>query len=98
MAAYRQVCDSRHLQADCQEPGSASEPYARQSSMGYLFACVCDGGTEGPTYSANERVVQLVGTEGQRLTVDCSANGSRPISYEFFKVDSTLSLLQSFDI
>jgi len=29
MAAYRQVYDSRHLQADCQEPGSAPEPYAR---------------------------------------------------------------------
>ena len=26
MAAYRWVCDSRHLQADCQEPGSAPEP------------------------------------------------------------------------
>ena len=25
-----------HLQADCQEPGSVPEPYARQSSMGYL--------------------------------------------------------------
>ena len=36
MAAYRRVYDSRHLQADCQEPGSAPEPYARQSSMGYL--------------------------------------------------------------
>jgi len=29
--------DSHHLQADCQEPGSASEPYTRQSSMGYLY-------------------------------------------------------------
>ena len=37
MAAYRRVYDSRHLQADCQEPGSAPELYARQSSMGYLF-------------------------------------------------------------
>jgi len=37
MAAYRRVYDSRHLQADCQEPGSAQEPYARQSSMGYLY-------------------------------------------------------------
>ena len=37
MAAYRRVCDSRHLQADCQEPGSAPEPYARQSSMGCLY-------------------------------------------------------------
>jgi len=37
MAAYRRVYDSRHLQADCQEPGSAPEPYARYSSMGYLY-------------------------------------------------------------
>jgi len=29
LAAYRRVYDSRHLQADCQEPGSAPEPYAR---------------------------------------------------------------------
>jgi len=35
MAAYRRVYDSRHLQADCKEPGSAPKPYARQSSMGY---------------------------------------------------------------
>jgi len=27
MAVYRRVYDSRHLQADCQEPGSAPEPY-----------------------------------------------------------------------
>jgi len=27
MATYRRVYDSRHLQADCQEPGSAPEPY-----------------------------------------------------------------------
>jgi len=37
MAAYRRVYDSRHLQAVCQEPGSAPEPYTRQSSMGYLY-------------------------------------------------------------
>ena len=29
MAAYRRVYDSRQLQADCQEPASALEPYAR---------------------------------------------------------------------
>jgi len=28
MAAYRRIYDSRHLQADYQEPGSALEPYA----------------------------------------------------------------------
>jgi len=37
MAANHRVYDSCHLQAHCQEPESASEPYARQSSMGYLF-------------------------------------------------------------
>jgi len=31
------VCASCNLQADCQEPGSAPEPYARQLSMGYVF-------------------------------------------------------------
>jgi len=36
MAAYHRVYDSRHLQADYQEPGSAPEPYAQQSIMGYL--------------------------------------------------------------
>ena len=34
---YRRVYDSRHLQADCQEPGSAAEPCAQQSNMGYLL-------------------------------------------------------------
>ena len=29
MATYRRVYDSRHLQADCQEPGSAPESYPR---------------------------------------------------------------------
>jgi len=37
LAYYCQVYDSRHLQADCQEPGSAPESYARQSSKGYLY-------------------------------------------------------------
>ena len=42
MAAYRRVYDSRHLQANCQEPWSAPEPYTRQSSMGYLYLlCPC---------------------------------------------------------
>ena len=38
MATYDRVYDScHHLQADCQEPGSASELYTRQSSMGYIY-------------------------------------------------------------
>jgi len=43
MAAYRRVYDSRHLQADCQEPGSAPEPYARQSRMGNLYVLHSNG-------------------------------------------------------
>jgi len=37
MAAYLRVYDLRHLQADCQEPGSIPEPCAWQSSMGCLY-------------------------------------------------------------
>ena len=46
MAAYRRVYDSHQPQVDCQEPGSAPEPYARYSTMGYLYLytylCVCE--------------------------------------------------------
>ena len=35
--SLRRVYDSRHLQADCQKPGSAPEPYAEQSSTVYLY-------------------------------------------------------------
>ena len=41
MAAYRRVYDSRHLQADCQEPGSAPEPYARRT-LRFLVASALD--------------------------------------------------------
>ena len=42
MAAYRRVYDSRHRQADCQEPGSAPEPYARNRvlAMFYVFILI----------------------------------------------------------
>ena len=49
MAAYHQVFDSRHLQADCQEPGSAPEPYAQRSSMGYLSFYTLSGVEPGHT-------------------------------------------------
>ena len=42
MAAYRQVYDSRHLQAEYQEQGSALEPYVPQSSIGYLYFFTSD--------------------------------------------------------
>ena len=34
MAAYRQVYDSHHLQADCQEPASAPELYTTEVDKG----------------------------------------------------------------
>jgi len=45
MAAYRWVYDSRHLLADCQELGSAPEPYVGQSPFysiidRQVFACI----------------------------------------------------------
>ena len=42
-AAYRRVYDSCHLQADCQEPVSAPEPYSLQSSTCYIFTNRVDG-------------------------------------------------------
>jgi len=36
-AAYRRVYDSRHLQADCQEPGSAREPIRSIIEYGLPF-------------------------------------------------------------
>ena len=60
MAAYRRVYESRHLQADCQEPGSDPEPYARQSaesSMGYLTVgdTTPDGRRCLPSHTRNRR-------------------------------------------
>ena len=39
MAACRRVYDLRHLQADCQEPGSAPEPYAGKRVWATFFHC-----------------------------------------------------------
>ena len=50
-SVYRRVYDSRHLQADCQEPGSAPELYAQQSSMGYLYIYI--GRHGGARYCSN---------------------------------------------
>jgi len=43
MAAYHRVYDSRHLQADCQEPGSAPEPYALGNRVWATFAFFLSG-------------------------------------------------------
>jgi len=38
MAAYRLVYDSRHQQDDCQEPGSAPEPYPLDNRVSANFS------------------------------------------------------------
>ena len=43
MAAYRRVYESHHLQADCQEPGSVPEPYARVRATFTFFINVRSG-------------------------------------------------------
>ena len=75
VAAYCRVYHSHHLQADCQELGSALEPYAWQSSMGYLYLFLpmmrlmqlCAFGCSpnhllciGPTLRLNLKVVETV--------------------------------------
>jgi len=65
MAAYRRVYDSRHLQADYQEPGSAPEPYARQSSMGYLclFTFTMGASALRDPWDASFLTLEIVGTK-----------------------------------
>ena len=47
MAAYRWVYDSRHLQADCQEPGSAPEPYTLGNGVWASFTFYCGAASRG---------------------------------------------------
>jgi len=74
MAAYRRVYDSRHLQADCHEPGSAPEPYPQQSSMGYLYIFISSSGnrrTDGQTDTTDSTpfAVIAVGDDDDRQRV-----------------------------
>jgi len=45
MAAYRRVYDSRHLQADCHEPGSAPETSLGNRVWATFFTSVTVTGT-----------------------------------------------------
>ena len=73
MAAYRRVYDSRHLQADCQGPELAPEPYARQSSMGYLYLF---------TFLYVEQV------ESQTLADDCALTVKKFVEHTCMGLDS----------
>jgi len=48
MAAYRRVYDLRHLQADCQEPGSAPEPYTLGNRVWATFTLFFSAEMSGP--------------------------------------------------
>jgi len=48
MAAYRRVYDSRHLQADSEEPGSAPEPYTLDNRVWATFTFLTKGIIAGP--------------------------------------------------
>jgi len=74
MAAYRWVYDSRHLQADCQGMGSAPEPYARQSSMGYLLPFFSGPGTLSPnsTVIGSAIFTRFISVPITQQTVSCT--------------------------
>jgi len=59
MAAYRRVYDSCHLQADCQEPGSAPEPYTLGSRVWATFTFL-------RCYTAKPSAIPLTGEPKDR--------------------------------
>ena len=79
MAACRRVYDSRHLQADCKEPGSAPEPHAWQSSMGYL---VISGTREdaSPTSPSADRAQPLLFVNNALANCRCCAARIRRVN------------------
>ena len=57
MAAYCRVYDSHHLQSDCQEPGSAQEPYAWYRVWAtFTFLHGCNQQTDRPHYICSNRL------------------------------------------
>ena len=83
MAAYRLVYDSCHLQADCQEPGSAPGPYAGQSTMGYFYLLAVITSVSRFSHSVVRRGVQSFASWFARLPV-CLKN-------HIFKLYETVS-------
>ena len=79
MAAYRRVYDSRHLQADCQEPGSALECYAGVWAAFSLSSVsggrVCVEGPFDNTDSVHIRVLQTIYLQLTGARLDCPRYG-----------------------
>jgi len=63
MAAYRQVYDSHHLQADCQEPGSAPEPCAT-----FFYFATCSNLRQ--VFTRKEEMGDLVSLTDLHLSVN----------------------------
>ena len=93
MAAYRRVYDSRHLQADCQEPGSAPEPHARQSSMSYLLLLlITQKRTHKNVLLCSLAVIDL--RVGHTMDVGHSTNSRTVIvTTHYFRADSIFCVL-----
>ena len=75
-----QVYDSSHLQADCQEPGSAPEPYARQSSMGYLCLFLLFGVLDGRSEEEKEKEqkqAEICSCRGERRCIEYNVDSKR---------------------
>ena len=60
MATYLQVYDSRHLQADCQEPGSAPEPYTLGNRAWASFSSVRSDTCTGYTFTFFIRAIETI--------------------------------------
>ena len=91
MAAYRRVYDSHHLQADCQELGSAPEPYARLSSMGCLFytpvnfrstgtGVLCQLSLDQRTRRSSQRLSELSQISASRVDLENTTNQTRSLA------------------
>jgi len=63
MAAYRRVYDSRHLQADCQKPGSAPELYTRVRATFFYISCIVSKQIDEVWQFARVIQVSLTATE-----------------------------------
>jgi len=95
MAAYRPVYDSRHLQADCQEPGSAPEPCARQSSMGYDYFAY---NPIQPNPSADRPKPTQVEKFGPNPTRSNTTNNLTTLCNQILYIRALSALTQSFQI
>ena len=98
MAAYRRVYDSRRLQGDCQEPGSAPEPYARRSSMGYLYHFYLPKHLRPPyrPWPESRQTTGLQHVDFAAYVADTISSFSMHTSYSRSTYDNPAKILQRF--